>query len=543
MRNTARKRVLAAIVSVALAVLVVLGGCDSATGPDTGVEPAVSLSFSRAAGAADITAADSVVVRVFRTSGVPEAVKGVAISADVSDVRINVSCTAENGKRVSVELFEGGLMTHHGVNPDVDVTTNRTTNATVDVYDFVVSALTVTPAIILEGEVFDLSWDGAPAATFYRVQASATADFGTIEWDTSLPDTTLKTSIAPGAHYFRVAPRTAYAQGTYAPAQPGYVVSSGGRTVINGFDPPAAPPGGLVAITGENLDFPGIQVYVGAVLCRIVSVAWNRIDVELPRAARTGFFTVTSPLDGGDTSPAPFFVQRLAYVTATGLHAAHYLEYIGFYADEIEYSGVAVLGEDELDTRDMSAFDVIIVASDMGTTRSNWGGGQPGRAQTIAGSGADVLAIGLGGAVYLDLIASTLIPGLSFSSTTTQFYHVPDGSEPIWNDPHWVLDPGDSPIQFCAGSVTSITLDIDGAAKPLGVNLYAAAGMLADRWTLADVTLLVNSTPVRHFLWGFAGDPYALTQSGADCFSNVVYLLYNRSAPAPAAGVSPSASR
>jgi len=375
------------------------------------------------------------------------------------------------------------------------------------------------------------------------VQASATADFGTIEWDTSLPDTTLKTSVAPGAHYFRVAPRTAYALGTYAPAQPGYVVSSGGQTVVDEFDPPAAPPGDLVAITGENLDFPGIQAYLGALQCRIVSSVWDRIVVELPRAARSGYFTVTSPLDGGDSAPTPFFAQRLAYVTATGLYAAHYLEYIAFHADEIEYSGVAVLGEDELDTRDMSVFDVIMVAGDMGTTRSNWGGGQPARAQVIAGSGADVLAIGLGGAVYLDLIASTLIPGLSFSSATTQFYHVPDGSEPIWNDPHWVLDPGDSPVQFCAGSVTSITLDMDGAAKPVGVNLYAAASILADRWTLADLTLVVNSAPVRQFLWGFAGDPYALTLSGADCFSNVVYLLYNRSAPAPAAGASPRPSR
>jgi len=233
-----RTRLLVATVSIALAALAALCGCESPTGPETGAEPSVTLSFSRAAG---IAAADSVVVKVFRARGGLEAVKGVAISNDVADVRVSVACSPEKGKRVSVELFEAGLMTHHGATIDVAVVAGRRTSVDVDVYDFVVSALSVTPSVVQEGESFQLSWDGAPAASLYRVQASTAANFNTIEWDSLVADTTLKATEPPGGHYFRVAPHTVYAQGTYTPVQGGFVVGVGAPTWIDTPPPTATP--------------------------------------------------------------------------------------------------------------------------------------------------------------------------------------------------------------------------------------------------------------------------------------------------------------
>jgi hypothetical protein len=192
---------------------------------------------------------------------------------------------------------------------------------------------------------------------------------------------------------------------------------------------------------------------------------------------------------------------------------------------------VAIIPIAELDTRDMNVFDIIVVAHDTGTLGLNWGGNQPARATAIANSRANVLAIGKGGAVFLDLVVSAANAPQN-TAIDDGVYYVENTGAAVFNTPHSVN--GARPA--FAAAATTVTFMIDSSAKPAGVALYASTDdngcplLLCapnDKWVLADFRFQnPGGTPVIYFFWGHAGDPGALTSNGADCLGNVMNLLY-----------------
>jgi hypothetical protein len=142
------RRILA--ITCATAVLFALA-CSDTTQPEFGPQGTVTLHFASAAttsvpshNTSTIAMAapgiDSVVVRVFRP-GQPitqEISKGVALGT--SDVDVSLACIAESGKRVSVDLFEGGKFTHHGFKAGVSVVKGQQTAVSIDAYEFTVSS-------------------------------------------------------------------------------------------------------------------------------------------------------------------------------------------------------------------------------------------------------------------------------------------------------------------------------------------------------------------------------------------------------------------
>lgn len=478
---------------------------------------------------------DTVVVRVFRP-GTP-VTQEAAVVADVAGgpVDISIPCIAENNKTVSVDMYEGGVFTYHGFESNVDVVKGKQTAVSIDAYSFAVTAVTVAPPLATEPESFDLNWDGAPAATHYDVQASTAGDFGVIEWEQSVTDTFVSVQLSPGSHHFRVVPRTDYAQGASCPEQFAYVQSASQDVIITGFSSPAAIPGDVVTILGENLDYPGTQAWIGPMQMQILSSSWGAIDVRLPRAAYTESITVASTL-GSDTKA--FVVQRVAYVTNGGAFAPGYATALAKHDDDFGFSGVAVLAVEELDTRDMGVFDIIIVAHDTGNSLSNWGGGEPTRANAIADTDANVLAMGRGGAVFLQLVGAASGSHVTNPDSDGDYY-VPGGSEQIFTTPHNV-GGGFIPFNSVGAALTTY---FDYAATPAGANLYASTDCTRlvvctgpnDDWVLADFRFNnPGGTPVVYFFWGYADDPDELTSQGSDVLGNVMYMLYrDRSLPPP----------
>ena len=497
-------------------------------------QPAPAPGAAGAMAPSSIAAApDSVAVRVFRGGGAItlEAVKGAAVTGP-APIELSIPCIAETGKRVSVEVFEAGVMSHHGADTNVDVATDRTTSINIDAYPFTIDSLSVSPQVVPTGSSFSLVWNTATAAAWYRVQSSSTPDFAVIEWEQTVADTVLDTQRASGSHYFRVIPRTQFAAGTPAGPEFGYVAGGSGSLKVTGFNPGAAIPGETFTILGENLDFPGTRAWIGAQPLAIESASWGALTVRLPRTAVTNTVSVVSGAGwlGFDTSNDPFVAQRVAYVTEGGEYELEYIEVLMKYTDDFGYSGVVAVPVKDLDSRDMDVFDTIIVADDTGDFPANWGDGEPGRAAAIARTRANVMAIGRGGYVFLQLVGVTSAVHTTTSDLDGDYY-VPDGSARIFSTPHSV---GGGDVNFCDKPVT--TTDLSITATPVGANLYASTDcnrVLSlcngpnNRWVLADFRFdNPDGARVVYFFWGYADNPKLLVSSGSDCLANVMNMLY-----------------
>lgn len=496
-----------------------------------------SVSSAAADGrAASATAAtfDSVIVRVFRAGGsiVQEAAKGAAITGP-EPIELALGCIAEQNKRVSVELFEAGAMTYHGANTDVDVNADKDTSVNVDAYLFTIAGLVLSPGMVPEGSSFSMQWNSAPAAGWYRVQSSATPDFATVAWEQSVTDTLLDAAPPAGMHYFRVLPMTQFATGSPTGAQPGYVAGGSGSIKITGFNPEEAIPGDSFTIEGENLDYPGTRAWIGSDELVVESATWNSMVVTLPLVAKTAKVAATSGSAalGSDTYSKPFVAQRVAYVTDGGGFAAQYVSALATHGNDFGNSGVAVVPVEDLDWRDMNAFDIVIVADDTGAIPASWGGGTPARASAIAVSRANVLAMGKGGAVFLEIATSGAnVP--QQTATDDGVYYVPDTGAQIFTTPH---SAGATDMTFCTVPARTVSFQI--TARPTDVNLYASTGKNCpilvcspnDRWVLSDFRFSnPGGTPVIYFHWGYAGDPDDLTARAVDCLGNVMYMLYTQ---------------
>ena len=488
--------------------------------------------MAHAGGVSDVF--DSVAVSVFR-AGTPvarEVKAGAAITVD--PVELTLPCIAEQNKRVSVDLFASGVMLYHGVNEDVDVRTGQETAVVVDAYPFFIPSLTVTPGVVYDGASFDLSWASTSGARGYRVQASHAPDFADIEWQQSIPDTMTTATLAPGTHYFRVAPETPYATGNFAGPELRYVLGGSGALVVTGLSAVGVIPGDEFSVYGENLDFPGTFALMGVDTLEVLSSSWGELEVRLPLAARTNYVTATSSL-GTDTSSDPLLANRIAYVSATGQLAGNFLETLWNHGDDIEWSGMAYIPLPELDTRDMSVFDVIVVAHDTGTDIGNWGGNKPTRAIAITTSGANVLAIGGGGSVFMRLAASAFA-GLTVRTTSATSVYASSPNANIFTTPHKVTTSGlPQWVDTCQKPEQVFAFDIGSLNKPAGVSLYASSQVQNDRWILCDA-LLVDATRTRRYLfWGLNADPRGFTGEGQDCLSNAVYQLYRERGAVPPA--------
>jgi hypothetical protein len=524
--------------------IIALGGtscalaCSRATEPEADAQGKISFHFESASSALsarpgfDTAAAapsiDSVVVHVFRagTAIVHEVSKAAALSG--GSVELTLDCIAESDKRVSVDLFNDGMFSHHGYKTDVDVVVDEKTQVAIDAYPFTVALLSVNPGIVVAPSSFSLSWNGSAAAEHYRVEASPTDDFATIDFEQSVTDTFLSVALPNGAHYFRIAPMTEYAAGQPCDWQFGYTRNGLNDVNITGFGAPAGIPGEVMTILGENLDYPGTEVWIGGNRMTVVSEAWGRIEARIPLPAVTETITVVNGL-GSDTSDKPFIVQRVAYVTTGGSATAGYLAVLAEHDHDFAYSGVAVVPVAELDTRDMSVFDVIVVAHDTGTNLSNWGG-RPARANAIANTNANVLAMGRGGAVFLHLTGATTEP-YSVAPDPDGKYYFPDGTQAVVSTPH-AIGAG---LETFNDKTPPLTIHFEIPAADAGVNLYATRdcnrliGCLepTDEWVMADFRFQNPSdTPVVYGFWGYADDPTALTGKGKEFLGNMMYMLY-----------------
>lgn len=524
------------IIAVSLVCAALALSCERNEAPeDLGGE--IVLRFEPGAGSGSLMRAsvfDSVVVNVFRSGSSIrlEASHGVGIDND-NPITVPVSCIAENNKKVAVDLYVGRALAYHGYNTDVDVTAGQTTPVSIDVSKFFITDLTLTPEVIPNGAAFTLNWSSAPAAASYRVEMSTTMDFAAIASSQTATDTTLDVHVGAGSHFFRVRPLTPYEQGLPSPGKFGYVTAGSNQVKVLGVSATVIPTE-TITITGENLDYPDTQVLMGAETLTIESVAWGQLIARVPRSAITNKVTVTSTL-GNNTSGQEVVVQRIAYVTAfpASTTTTDYVARIEQFGGDFDKSGVAVVDLPALDDRDMNVFDVIVVAADTGTLKTNWGGTNQGqRISAIADTDANVLAIGRGGVAFLqNTITSSNLTYTTAVDSDRQYFE-DDRTADCFNTPHNV---NKQDITFCTVASSTVTLAIDKQSRPAGVGLYAATdgscplGLCSsnEQWALADFSFRnASDRPVVYFFWGYAGAPNDLTADGKNCLGNTVTMLY-----------------
>jgi hypothetical protein len=526
-----RKHIAGALFLAALAL-----SCDNTQAP-VATDGQIVLRFAPAASSTSplmrASVFDSVVVNVFRSGSSPrlEISRGAPITND-DPVSVPVSCIAENGKKVGVDLYINHALAYHGYNPDVDVPAGKHTAVSVDVWRFVVTDLTLTPQIIPNGAAFTLRWPAAPAAASYHVEQSTTMDFATIASSQAVADTTLDVHVGLGSHFFRVRPVTPYAQGPASPERFGYVTGGGNQVQVTGVSDRVIPLE-TITITGENLDFPGTRALMAADTLTIESVSWSQLVARVPRAAKTNKVTVTSSL-GSNTSGKDVVVERIAYVTAapTSLTNTDYVTQIESHSADFEKSGVAIIPLSDLDRRDMNVFDIIVVAADTGTLKANWGGSNQGqRVSAIADSDANVLAIGRGGVSFLQNTLTSANLTYTNAVDSDRKYFEYNQNAAIFTTPHSVSKQD---ITFCNVASNTVALDISSGPAPAGTSLYASTDKSClvgctpnDKWALADFRFNnAGGKPVIYFFWGYAGAAADLSGDGKTCLGNVMSMLY-----------------
>lgn len=482
-------------------------------------------------------ALDSVVVRVFRpgAGNVLETYQGVAIGGSASEVDVTVTCRAEAHKKVSVELFDRRRMMFFGVEENVTVETSKNTQVVIEAWDIYLDYFILWPEVLAPTELFGIAWSGVPAATAYGVQESTTEDFDDVVWETVTTDTLLFLTRNVGAHYFRVVPLNPYVVGSVSEVKYCYVTDgTEPPQSISRIDPPGAPPGDEVTITGVNLDLPGTLAYIGAVQCPIISCSETEMVIHIPLNGRSEYVRLWNILDQDFVySPVPLSVERIAYVSSSGTGGVSdgYVDLIAT-ADPVvaDASGVALVSLKDLDERDMSVFDVIILARDTGTLSTEWGGDHQ-RAMVVDRSGAQVLAIGEGGAAYLQQ-ANSLYGALSASIATQYDLQVLDNTLPIFTEPYSVSLQAGNMLRICFAPDEVAAFRIGGVV-PQEFTLHAARADLSEEYPLMDAAEGVSPETIRDFLWGYNGNPADLTNEARYCFLNVIHLLVNTSYAVP----------
>jgi hypothetical protein len=477
---------------------------------------------------------DSAAVRVFRpgTGVVQEVSQGAAVNGAAA-VDLTVTCAAETGKKVSVELYSGGTMIYFGVDENVDVVENENTDVTIDAYDIHVDDVEVTDALIEPGDPpLDVYWDPVPAAESYLLLESSSPNFEQQLTQSFLTTDTVMTRNRPaGPWYYAVAPLNPYAVGSISNVAYAYVVSAGEQPPgVDGMDPQEVAPGDRVTLTGNNLNVPG-RVWVGTVTCPVVSASETELEFTVPRSAYTGAVSFENLMNTVGV-PGILVVDRIAYVTRTDRDASDSQWYTDLVEGESRLNtGVAVIPLGEVADRDLTVFDVIVIAHDVGSGQF---AADPNDLRAIARSGANVLAIGGGGQAFFEFAIADF-DGLAFTGRFQQGLYFPNGSLPLLQSPYQITPSDGTPSDQLLSSVqyyTGVTLP----APVASVTTYAALARDDDpliHVLLDAVTTSPSSQQVHNIYWGFRGDPTNHTGLGQACVANMLIYLYSTKTVVP----------
>jgi hypothetical protein len=533
-------RVAAVVIPVAVTLV---AGCSPTHQPEPQGTISLRLYVDNAPGG-DVFSApvqfvpDSAVVRVFRggTGVTHEVSRGVAING-ASSVDVSVTCIAEAGKKVSVELYSSETMIYFGVDQQVDVVENENTDVMIDAYDIHVNDLAVSDQLIDPGDPpLDVFWNPVPAADSYLLLESSSPNFEEHLTQSFLTTDTVMTRSRPaGPWYYMVAPLNPYAVGSLSNMAYAYVVSTSEQSPqIDDMNPREVVPGDRVTLSGVNLDVPG-RVWLGAVVCPTVSASETELEFVVPASGRTGAVSYENLLNTVG-APGILVVDRIAYVTRSNQDESNAQWYVDLIRAEGSInSGVAVVPLSELTDRNMRVFDLIIIADDVGTP---FGMGQE-QVQAVAESGAQVMAIGHGGIEYVSQALAD-VNGLTVTRDIRRDLYIPEGSLSLFQTPYPIAPSGPSTQQMCVTDQYFAGIDIGDGALPASVTTYAALSETdhPNSYALLKVEVATQlQQTVQNVYWGYEGYPEQLTSVGSACVTNVVVYLMSLKTALPAAAV------
>jgi len=387
------------------------------------------------------------------------------------------------------------------------------------------TSLSISPAIVVDGESFVVSWNPVDGAASYRLQLADPTGFPSVEWERTAAGTTLTLALSPGAHRLRVAPVVFGQTGRWSAESVGYTLGGSRVTVVNELTPRAVDAGDGATIRGENLDFPGTRVLLGDRVCELLSVRYDQLVFRIPPDAHTADVFVYSPLDGGATFVgAPLVIRRIAYIVSDSSAAGVMPDYLAYYSADIAASGVAIVPTNGLGSRDLHGFDLIVVGADTGTDADDWAGGVEGRFDTLVNARIPVLAIGLGGAAFLARAGA--VDGESVERSVSAWVYADHPIHSVFELPHPVLPPGEDALRV--SSIPEGVITLMAAAPGSGLRALGLARVDADssRWVAADIPPGYGRLQARAVFWGVSAPPDLLTGQGADWLSNVVAALY-----------------
>jgi len=548
---------------ICVTALLIGAGCSGIEAPDTGGTGVISLRFSGSTDAPGAPAlsspgdsfaqalavADHATVKVFRPGNdfdlevsQSEAIPDPPVTLDMS-----LTVVAENNKRVAVELYESGSLIYFGVNDDVDVSAGKNTHVSVLASQYEAGGIWHEPALVGEGDDFQMEWNRVAQAQWYRVQESPFPDFSAISWEGTTPDTFMAVKggdLPKGDYYFRVAAVNPYSESDFGPA---HYVRVFGAPEPQGVSDGTAERGpvegmrgatGLYAtVTGDNLDYPGTTVSVFGRPAEIVGSPQRtsmRIKFDIPAGAFSSRVTVTNPV-GSSTSDGFVFVQNIAYIMGSSTQgdwasADDYKLLVDGFGDASGHSHVAIIPYNLLSLfANLDMFDLVIVGWDTGTDPANWAGGASAAVDLMDKTTAAVLGVGVGGCALFEAMGLDI--GLYSTTAASQAdVYVYDDADVIYNEPGQIAVPQSGYVDVYDVDASQLAVYVDVLNPPSGVTAHARRAPLSALFPLIEQQ---GKNSNSCFLWGFHESPAHLTAAGAQLTANVVVDLLGKNLQLP----------
>jgi hypothetical protein len=463
-----------------------------------------------------------------------EVCQGLALNPPTDTAEMRLTVLAEAGKRVAVEVYNGGVLSFFGVDESVDVVAGQNSSVQIVATSYTTPTMWRDTPQVAESAGFNLIWNSTPGAWLYHFQESPLSDFSVISFETTTPDTIVPGPLSAGDYYFRV--RNVYTPNAWSNTNMTHVYGPPVITsIVPNNDEYIRGDEVTVTINGNDLNYlPGMVVTLFGRTCTIDPQSTESQLIATVTAGARAFSDVVRIRNniGQSASSELVLIQTIAYImgdlTSGDLQSAQdYKAAIDAIGADVWYGTVAIVPYALIDFIPMSAFEVIIVGWDSGTDMSNWGGGVSSRVAAIANSGSSVMGIGIGGAAFFEAAGIDL--GLKDSEWTVQDeMYVLNGASQIFTQPHDLKRTDGSMIAVYADDGTPaglLSLNHDFFNPPPGVSFFSTRAPTEFRFPFAEQDLNSGTRGV-NFLWGFHASPRSLSADGAMLSENVVVYLF-----------------
>jgi serine/threonine protein kinase len=161
-----------------------------------------------------------------------------------------------------------------------------------------------------------------------------------------------------------------------------------------------------------------------------------------------------------------------------------------------------------------AAFDLVFIGPDTGSG-GTWGNNTGTQAARIRDGGTPTMGLGMGGYAYFGKLSLAIGWGNGAHGSANQVYVV-DTSDAAWTSPNSIAVPGSRLLQLYTNNINYV-----GIFYPSPISGVKAIGQHPADNRYAPIIMQDDL----YLLWGYGGNPNAMTETGTEVFLNAAHSL------------------